>query len=77
MDYYTLEYSEKQGFFHYAQGKHPVRNSYRAIAKNISYTQCNKFTQLIFDKYPHVNTGESNTPPFDTIYNEYLEFINR
>lgn len=76
MDYYTLEYSEKQGFFHYAQSKHPIKNTYKTIAKNISYDKCNKFTQYIFEKYPEVNTGQPNTPPFDTIFNEYVEFIN-
>jgi hypothetical protein len=76
MEYYTLEYSEKQGFFHYAHGELPKRNGYTIIARNLSYAKCNKFTGYIFDKYPYVNTGERDTPPFDTILNEFKEFFN-
>jgi hypothetical protein len=75
MYYYRLEYSEKQGFFHYAQDNLPVNTSYRTICNNISYNQCNEFTQNIFKKYPNVNTGEGDAPPFHVIYDEFRQFL--
>jgi hypothetical protein len=75
MDNYTLEYSEKQGFFHYADNDITMKNGYTIICKNLSYKQCNEFTQLIFEKYPIVNTDEQDKVPFDVIFNEFVQFL--
>ena len=48
----TLEYSEKQGHFHYGTGKYPVdTNGYLTICKHISQDQASEFVKTMIDKY--------------------------
>jgi len=73
MDKYNLEYSEIQGFFHYAVNDN--NKEYKLICKNLSYKQCYEFTNLMFDKYPNINTGYGNIPTYNQIIKEFEEFL--
>jgi len=72
---YHLEYSEKQGFFHYSDDKSNYSPTYKSICKNLSYNQCCEFTQEMFEKYPETNTGKKPVPKFDTIKKEFGFFL--
>jgi hypothetical protein len=75
MKKYQLEYSEKQGFFHFADKQTNPNKEYKVICNNLSQNQCEEFTELMFEKFPNINTGQEPTPSFKTIFEEFKSFL--
>jgi hypothetical protein len=62
---HRLEYSETQGFFHFEESNKDNKNTndYYSLCDNITEKQCIEFTEMIFAKYPNVNTINGNSYP--------------
>ena len=65
IDYYRLEYNEKQGVFQFDSYSKRKDNQYgwETIAMVISMEDLKKFMSSVIEKYPHVNTGSGNVFP--------------
>jgi len=71
---YRLEYSERDGCFHYEnpENNNKNTNTYFCICDKISRKQCSEFTGKMFKKYPNIKTGnERKVPTFETIKKEF------
>jgi hypothetical protein len=61
---YRLEYSEKQGFFHFAEfgDTTPQNSTYKVLSPKLhflTFNNCVDFTTDMFSKYTDLNTGEN------------------
>ena len=73
-DKYRLEYSSKEGVFHYedTDNNNKNTNGYVCLCDNITLNQCDEFTNEMFEKYPNINTG--NNKGYPTIKMMKIEF---
>lgn len=75
---FRLEYSERQGYFHYENPDKNNKNTngYFCVCDKITNEQCNEFTHKMFKKYPNINTGnDKECPSIEIIKKEFESFL--
>jgi hypothetical protein len=78
MEKFRLEYSEKQGCFHFEDIEKPNRNTnhYFTLCDELDELSCHRFFYKMVKKYPKLKTGNGfDYPKFRVIAKEFKDFL--